>query len=143
MENEYENIMSLVEEVRDILESSEELQEKAKHPKGWKGPKSFSKKMQAQNPFKGLKKGKKTIGTGPGPRKRKLTRRAYWACNCKGTKKTGGAMSVCHCLGKEGEHKTVTIKGAYKNAYNKRYRKWRKTQKKFKGGKASPFKPRA
>lgn len=140
MENEYENIMSLVEEVKDILEHSE-LSEKA-FPAGWKGPKSFKKSKNRQNPFSGLKAGKRVIG--PGPKGRTLRKAIKWACSCRGTAK-GGSMSVCHCLGRDGQTKTVRIGKAYKNTYNAKYRAWRKRpkqRKRFAGGAGSPFRKR-
>jgi len=138
METEYENIMALVEEVRGILEHSEISEKKGGQ---WK-QKAFSRKRKPQNPFSGLKKGGKKLG--PGPRGRKLQKKVAWSCSCKGTKKTAGAMSVCHCMGKDGQRKRVVIKGAFKDKYNKQYRKWRKKNaKRYSGGAGSPFKKRA
>lgn len=124
----YDRVMGLVEDVRDILD----LHEQDKASKKIKGK---FKKATKHNPFKYLKKGK---ALGPGPRGSTEvpgTKTGYWRCRCHSYK--------CLCRGTEGERKRVDIEKGYKATYNKAYRKWRKRHKnKYQPGKGSKWKKR-
>lgn len=118
----YSEIMSLVEEVRDILGGEEVLDE--------------AKGASKHNPFRWVKKGK---SIGVGPRKRTMKKRGYWKCKC--------SSYSCNCRAVEGPDKgtkkKVRIDRAYKTKYNKQYAKFRKKHaSRYAPGKASVFKKR-
>lgn len=105
----YEELMGLVEEVRDLMNNIVE----AKQPPHM----AKFKKPTLHNPFRHVKKGK-ALGPGPrggGPLGKKA---GYWRCRC--------INYTCACKGSEGEKKTVKIDDGYKFTYNIAYRKWRK-----------------
>lgn len=137
---DYENLMSLVEEVRGLVaydELEERKSEAAAQLSGYlegqleepieeadKVSGKF-KKGTMHNPFRHLKKGK-ALGPGPKGRVHKPTR--YWTCRCAGYR--------CMCRGSEGERKRVNIGRGYKKTYNTLYRRWRaKHASRFKPGK--------
>jgi len=131
MEQDYETLMGLVEEVQHILEAGKGATRFPPKPKG--------KSRNRHNPFRGLKPGKHVIGKSgaQGFGHRKVKRTGGWRCKC--------ANYTCGCtgIGADGQaiKKTVNIKKGYKKRYNKAYRAWRSGKGKahFKGGK-SPFK---
>lgn len=132
MEQDYEKLMGLVEEVQSILAQGSSLQE-LKFPGKPKG-----KSKNVHNPFRGLKAGKKIIGKSgaKGFGHRTVARKGKWACKC--------ANYWCGCRSADGTKKTVRIDRAYKKKYNDAYRKWRSSpagQRTFKS-KASAFKPK-
>lgn len=165
MEN-YQRIMSLVEDVRDILDLHE-----AKKKVGAKEMAALKKKMgkpslaQADekakdkiiakkhggktkhNPFKNLKKGKNLGPTSSKVAKIKGpstttpgSRKGKWRCRCHGYK--------CLCTGKSKTgaaiNKTVRISKSYKKGYNARYKAWReKNAKHFAAGGKRGFKKAA
>lgn len=124
MEN-YESIMGLVEEVRDILSLHEAKKKKAAHPADAdpEGHKKVVmgkfKKATPHNPFKRLKKGK-ALGAGPrGSTTVPGKKRGRYRCRCHSYK--------CLCRDSETKKiKTVKIEKGWKNTYNIAYRKWRK-----------------
>lgn len=80
--------------------------------------KKKSKKSSSQNPFKN----KSTLGPGPGGRT--MSKKNQWSCS--------GGNYLYTCTSKKGKTKgqvkTVDINPAKKDKYNKKYRKWRKSQ---------------
>lgn len=130
----YQKIMSLVEEVKDILDLTEAPDSATK--------KAFHKavgKPKLHNPFRFVKKGK-AIGYGPGLVRgpRKVKKKAEWKCHCN---------SAYKCLCKGGPDgntwKHVNIDKGYKMRYNKKYRQWRsKHPNQYAPGKGSVFKAR-
>jgi hypothetical protein len=143
---DYENLMSLVEEVRGLV-AYDELEEckgraalrlydyfEGRHE-------ALNEKRKKHNPFRYLK-GKSlgptnsTVATKAGPRKHAPT--GVWTCKCE-------TPYVCYCKGtrvdsETGEEvkvrKKVTIDKKYKTTYNRLYRSWREKNKKlFRPGK--------
>jgi preprotein translocase subunit Sss1 len=126
----YQKIMSLVEEVKDIL-TEKDAETKA--------VKKAAKKPSKHNPFKFVKKGK-AIGFGPGLVRgpRKVKKKAQWRCKCT-------SKYNCLCIGgADGKtKKRVAIDKGYKMRYNKAYRKWRaKHPNQYAPGKGSVFRAR-
>lgn len=155
----YQEIMSLVEEVRDILDLHEikglSLARKEKifnkikgsHPSGADHPEAHGhaqktlaniKKGHAastrHNPFKNIKKGKHLGGTSKAVAKIKGP-----STTTPGVKRKRWRCRCsnyhCLCTGKTAEGKStikhVEIKRQYKKGYNMRYKEWRKKHAKL------------
>jgi len=123
----FEELMSLVEDVRNILDLDERVSQRTRRKIAAK-----HKQSTRHTPFMHRKKigpTSKSVALVRGPKTN--TQSKNWKCRCHNYD--------CFCIGKNEEgkqiRKHVRIKRAYKHGYNTRYKAWRKKHaKRFKRG---------